>query len=163
MMKLWIATMVFFVFLEFYSVGVMVAAKKCGENYMKCLIPFYAIYVAGKMAKGFSVLTIPVKRFHFMFIELFLIGFFALLYACWGDMNLPKISSDALWQIMAIILVIVIVLMYFSLLLVSRKIYRRFNVKREKLFVLLSVPLITIPFLYWIASKNQPRSLTDMY
>ena len=163
-MKLfWIANIVFFAFLEIYSIGVMFAAKKCGERYLKCLIPFYAMYCVGHMVKNFSIMTIPVQKFHKMFLTLYLMAAGALLYACWGQNNLPAISAEALWQIMAVPFGLAVLLMYASIMISSRRIYRRFNVEQEVLFTLLSLPLITVPFLYWFVSKRQPRDREAMY
>lgn len=163
-MKLfWIANIVFFAFLEYYSIGVMFAAKKCGEKYKECLIPFYAMYCVGHMVKNFSILTIPVQKFHKMFLTLYLMAAGSLLYACWGQNNLPTISADALWQIMAVPFGIAVLLMYASIMVSSRKIYRRFNVEQEVLYTVLSMPLVTIPFLYWFVSKKQPREREAMY
>ena len=97
-MKLfWIANIVFFAFLEIYSIGVMFAAKKCGERYLKCLIPFYAMYCVGHMVKNFSIMTIPVQKFHKMFLTLYLMAAGALLYACWGQNNLPA-DNTLYWR-----------------------------------------------------------------
>lgn len=163
-MKLfWIANIVFFAFLELYSVGVLFVAKKCGEEYKKCLIPFYAMYSVGNIVKGFSVLTIPVKKFHMMLLELYLLAAGALLYACWGQYNLPAISAESLWQIMALPIAIAVALMYASIMVSSRKVYRRFRIYHEVLYTVLSLPLITVPFLYWLVSRREPRKLEDMY
>lgn len=163
-MKLfWIANIVFFAFLELYSVGVMFAAKKCGERYKECLIPFYAMYSVGYMVKSFSILTIPVQKFHKMFFDLYLLAAGSLLYACWGQNNLPAISAEALWQIMAVPFGIAVVLMYSSIIISSRRVYRRFNVEQEVLYTVLSLPLITVPFLYFFVSKRQPREREAMY
>lgn len=163
-MKLfWIANVVFFAFLEFYSIGVMFAAKKCGERYKKCLIPFCAMDSVQYMVKKFSILTIPVQKFHMMFIELYLLAAGSLLYACWGQNNLPTISAEALWQIMAVPFGIAVLLMYSSIIIVSRRVYRRFNVQQEGLYTVLSLPLITVPFLYWFVSRREPRQREEMY
>ena len=163
-MKLfWIANIVFFAFLEIYSIGVMFAAKKCGESYLKCLIPFYAMYAVGHMVKSFSIMTIPVQKFHKMTFTLYLMAAGALLYACWGQNNLPTISAEALWQIMAVPFGIAMLLMYASIMISSRRVYRRFNVEHEVLYTVLSLPLITVPFLYWFVSKRQPRDREAMY
>ena len=163
-MKLfWIANIVFFAFLELYSLGVMFAAKKCGEKYKLCLIPFYAMHSVGYMVKDFSLLTIPVIKYHMMFLELYLVAAGSLLYACWGQINLPAISAEALWQIMAVPFGLAVILMYASIIVVSRRVYRRFNVEHEILYTVLSLPLITVPFLYWFVSRRQPREREAMY
>ena len=160
----WIANIIFFAFLELYSVGVMFAAKRCGEkDYKKSLIPFYSFYLVQKMVDSFAVMTIPVRKFHIMFLELYLVAAGALLYACWGSTNLPEISASALWEIMAVIIGIVAVAMYGSLLVSSQKVYRRFRVEHEGWMVVLSVPLVTIPLLYWYVSRREPRLMKDMY
>lgn len=159
----WIANIMFFVLLELYSVGVMFAAKRCGEDYKKSLIPFYSFYLVQKIVNNFSVLTIPVQKFHVMFLELYLLATGALLYACWGSTNLPEISASALWEIMAVIIGIAVLAMYGSILVSSCKVYRRFRVEREGLMVLLSLPLVTVPLLYYYVSRREPRLLKDMY
>ena len=159
----WIANIIFFVFLELYSVGVMFAAKKCGEDYKKSLIPFYAFYLVQNMVKDFSLLTIPVRQFHKMFIQLYLLAAGALLYACWGSTNLPQISADALWEIMVVVLGIALLTMYGALMVSSYKLYRRFRVEREGLMVALSLPVVTLPVLYWLISMREPKPLKDVF
>jgi len=151
-------------FIEFYSLGVWAAAKKAGER--RCglaFIPFYAFYLTGKMTGEFTILTIPVKKYHGFMLVITLLGLGAHLYASWGATGLPAVSSEALWQIMYIVFVLAAGLAYISLLTSSRKFYRRFNIARENLFVLLSVPIVTLPLLYIAASKNPPRPLSEMY
>ena len=152
-------------FVEVYSIGVTLVAKKLNERDWKlCLIPFYAFYVVNRITGGFNVLTIPVKKYHGMMMILSLLSVGAFTYGCWGDTHLPIESSPSLWQIMGVILFLCAFLTWFSLLASSTKIYRRFNVKRDKLAIWLSVIVVTIPFLYaYYANKNEPRSLKDMY
>lgn len=164
MKTFWIANIIFFALLELYSVGVMFAAKRCGEkDYKKSLIPFYSFYLVRKIVNGFSVMTIPVRKYHVMFLELYLVAAGALLYACWGSTNLPEISASALWEIMAVPIGISVLTMYGSLLVSSQKVYRRFRVEHEGRMTLLSAPLVTIPLLYWLVSKREPRLMKDMY
>lgn len=152
-------------FVELYSIGVACVAKKLNESdWKKCFIPFYAFYVVNRVSGGFNVLTIPVKKYHSMMAILSIVSVFAFLYACWGDTHLPIESSPSLWQIMGVILFLCGFLAWFSLLASSIKIYRRFNVKRDKLAIWLTVVVVSIPVLYaYSAKKNEPRSLKDMY
>lgn len=152
-------------FVELYSIGVMLLAKKAGEkDYLKCLIPFYAFYVTNRLTGVFRVFTIPVQKFHGMMAILSGVSLLALLYACWGDTHLPAQSIPSLWQIMGAVLVLCALVFWTSILESSRKIFRRFNVKREGLMTFLSAFVITVPFLYVVyAQKNTPRALKDMY
>lgn len=165
MIKVLYLAMSILAFIELYSIGVSFLAKKVGEkDYKLCYIPFYAFYVVNRIAGVFKVLTIPVRKFHGMMIAVSLVGIFALLYACWGDIHLPIQSSPALWQIMGVVLAVCGLLFWLAILSSSRKIFRRFNVKREGWATLIAALTITVPFQYiYYAKHNEPRSLKDMY
>ncbi len=152
-------------FIELYSLGIFFLAKKAGEkNSWKCFIPFYAFCVANRLTGTFSVLTIPVKKMHGMAAILVSVCLLALAYACWGDENLPLQSVASLWQIMAVVIGLCAFLLWFAIVASSGKLFRRFNVKREKLATLLSALVITAPFMYvYIAATKTPRALKDMY
>ena len=152
-------------FIELYSVGVAFLAKKVGEeDYKLCYIPFYAFYVANRITGIFKVLTIPVQKFQGMMATVSAVSIFAMLYACWGDNHLPIQSSPALWQIMGVVLGLCGLLFWLAILSSSRKMFRRFNVKKEGLATLLAALVITVPFQYiYFAKRNEPRSLKDMY
>ncbi|MBQ8685326.1 MAG: hypothetical protein IJ514_04050 [Clostridia bacterium] len=152
-------------FIELYSLGVACLAKRLGEeDYKLCFIPFYAFYVVNRITGGFNVLTIPVKKYHGMMAIVAVLSVFATLYACWGDSRLPAESAPSLWQIMGVVLVLCALLFWLSIFNSSTKIYRRFNVKRDKLALLLTAFVITVPVLYaYYAKKNEPRALKDMY
>jgi len=152
-------------FIELYSVGVMLLAKKIGEkDYKLCLIPFYAFYVTNRITGVFKVLTIPVQKFQGMIAILAVVCLAALAYACWGDTHLPDESAPSLWQIMGVVMGLCALLFWNAIIASSQKIFRRFNVKKEGVATLLSALVITVPFLYgYYAVKNEPRSLKDMY
>ena len=153
------------VFIELYSVGVMALAKKAGEcDYWHCLIPFYAFYMTNRLTGVFSVLTIPVKKFQGMMGIICAVSLGAMLYACWGDENLPALSAPSLWQIMGVVMGLCAFLAWLALIASSRKIFRRFNVDKEKTSTFLAAFIITAPFMYmFVAKNNQPRALKDMY
>ncbi|MBQ4268580.1 MAG: hypothetical protein IJB97_02895 [Clostridia bacterium] len=152
-------------FIELYSVGVMMLAKKAGESdYKMCLIPFYAFYMTNRLTGTFAVLTIPVKKFHGMMAILAATVLGAALYACWGDDHLPTISAESLWQIMGVVIGLCAFLAWFAILASSRKLFRRFNVDREKTFTAIAALVITAPILYaYVAKTHTPRLLKDMY
>ena len=117
-----------------------------------------------KESRSILAPTIPVQKFHGMMAILSGVSLLALLYACWGDTHLPAQSIPSLWQIMGAVLVLCALVFWTSILESSRKIFRRFNVKREGLMTFLSAFVITVPFLYVVyAQKNTPRALKDMY
>ena len=153
------------VFTELYSTGVLILAKKTGEkDYLRCLIPFYAFYVVNRITGGFKVFAIPVKKYHGMVIILATVSVLAMLYACWGDNNLPIQSSPALWQIMGVVMGLCGLLFWTSVIVSSRKVFRRFNVEKESLATFISAFIITVPFMYvYYATRNNPRDLKDMY
>ena len=152
-------------FIELYSVGVLLLAKKTGErDYKLCLIPFYAFRVVNRMVGEFKVLTIPVHKFQGMAAIFCAVSVGAMVYACWGDANLPALSVPALWQIMGVVMGICFLCLWNGLVASSRKLFRRFNVRREGLATLFSALVITIPFQYaYYANRNEPRDLKDMY
>ena len=97
-----IAWIIFFVYLEIYSVGVAVLAKRNGENkwYLN-LIPFVSCFYIDRYLGGFKILTIPVKKWGKLLIWLVVICVLATIYAMWGINNLQvEGSAEALVQIM---------------------------------------------------------------
>ena len=153
------------VFIELYSIGVMLLAKKTGEkDALLCLVPFYAFKVANRLTGTFAVLTIPVKKYHSMVAILVVVSLLAMVYGCWGDINLPVESIDSLWQIMGVVMGLCGLLFWISLIASSRKVFRRFNVDWEKTATLIAALVITIPFMYiFVALNKTPRELKDMY
>ena len=149
---------------EYYSIGVIFIAKSFGlKNVYKNLIPFYAFKTAREISGSFSIFTIPVKKFAAMMITVSVVAILALVYASWGSVALPKISANSLWQIMGLVLGVTGIIFYSGLICVTPKICRRFNVEKEGFCVFLSLFIITIPFIYYIASKNSPRPDSQMY
>ncbi len=153
------------VFIELYSVGVMALAKKAGESdYLYCLIPFYAFYMTNRLTGLFAVLTIPVRKFHGMMAIICAVSLGAMLYACWGDSHLPSLSAPSLWQIMGVVLGLCALLAWVAIVASSRKLFRRFNVEKEKTATLLAAFIVTAPFMYlFVAKTHSPRALKDMY
>lgn len=149
---------------EYYSLGVFFLAKGFGmEKPYKNFIPFYAFKTARQISGPFTVLTIPVKRFATTVIIVSCISIFALLFAVWGDTNLPYDSMVSLWQIMWLVMGLMIGIFYLSIVSIMPKMCRRFSVDREKLFVVLSLLIVTIPVLFYLMSKNPPKADKDMY
>lgn len=151
-------------FIEYYSLGVMCIAKKAGiDNYKKALIPFYAFYLARKISGIFTILTIPVKKFHTYMLTLVILGILALIYASWGSIRLPAVSAESLWQIMSIILILCSLLAWAGLVISSKKIFRVFKVKNQALMTGLSFLILPIPILYMASSKNIPDAPSELY
>lgn len=164
MVRFWITALCILAFIEYYSVGVMLLAKKAGEkDAKKCLIPFYAFFVVGRLTGGFKVLSIPVKKFHIVMVEYVAFILLAILYACWGDLNLPRESSEALWEIMWVVIALMAFLACGSLIVSSARLFRRFNVKRENITAALCLFMVTIPVIYAYVSRNEPKAFSDMY
>ena len=149
---------------EIYSVGVIFVAKSFGKKEVyKNLIPFYAFKTAREISGPFSILTIPVKKFATMMITVSGVAILALAYASWGQVNLPETSAKSLWQIMWLVAGLTLAIFYFGMVCSTPKICRRFSVEREKLCVVLSLLIVTIPFIYYFASKNTARTDAQMY
>ena len=152
-------------FIELYSVGVAALAKKAGESdYLYCFIPFYAFYMTNRLTGLFAVLTIPVKKFQGMMAILAAVTLGATVYACWGESHLPAVSAESLWQIMGVVIGLCAFLAWFAIFSSSQKLFRRFNVDKEKTFTFFAALIIPAPFLYlYVAKTHTPRSLKDMY
>ncbi|MBE7086666.1 MAG: hypothetical protein E7369_00015 [Clostridiales bacterium] len=164
MLNVLIGVIAMLVLIEFVSLGVYFLAKKMGyEKPYKVFIPFYCFKVIREVTGPFTVLVIPVTKMARMYIFICVAFLLALCYASWGGDFLPTISAESLWQIMWIVMGLCILLFYLGLVFASVKVYRRFNVPNEKLFVVISLLFVTIPFLFMISSKNVPRSLNEMY
>jgi len=159
-----IVTVGILIFIEYYSIGIFLAAKKMGyEHPYRNFIPFYAFCTARRMSGQFTILTIPVNKMARMMIFVSTVTILAVIYAEWGSYNLPEASSESLWQIMLLVIGVCAFVFYLAIIMSSVKIFRRFNAKREYLCTLFAVPLVTIPFLYGRAAKSSPRSDAEMY
>lgn len=164
MVRFFITALCILAFIEYYSFGVMRLAEKAGEKgAKKCLIPFYAFYMAGRLTGGFKVLSIPVQKFHIVMAEYVGLTLLAVLYACWGDSHLPLESSEPLWEIMSVIIILMTFLAWMSLVVSSERLFRRFNVEKKGLATLLCAFVVTIPVVFALVSRNEPRALADMY
>ena len=64
---------------------------------------------------------------------------------------------------MLLIIVVCALLIEISLLFGLKKAYRKMNVEKEGLYTLLSVILLFVPLLMYIASKNTPKTEEEMY
>lgn len=149
---------------EYYSLGVVFLAKGYGiEKPYKNFIPYYAFKTARKISGPFSILTIPVKKFSSLMISMSVVVVLAVVYASWGGTNLPEPSASSLWQIMTLVIVICGAIFYSGIVCIMPKICRRFYVRREKLYVFLSLLILPVPFLYYHASKNEHRTDAQMY
>ena len=151
-------------FIELYSLGVFFLAKRNGdEKPWKNFIPYYAFRTARRLSGRFTVLTIPVTKMAGTLIFTSVVATLATLWGIWGESNLPTLSSSSLWEIMALVIGLCIGVSYYTLVAASGKLYRRFRIEREKLFTVLSLLVVSMPVLYFIASKNEPRTDKEMY
>lgn len=95
------AWIVFLVYMEVYSAGMAVLAKKCGmRRYGLCLIPFAAFFYADRITGAFSVCGIRVRSLGKLVIKLVLVCVFATVYAYWGLTHLTADNSAPLVQVM---------------------------------------------------------------
>ena len=164
MVTVFITILIMLAFVEWYAFGVYCLAKKAGEaDVVRCFIPFYAFAMTRRLTGEFKILTIPVKNFAGMMAEVAGVTLLALMYACWGDAHLPDLSANALWEIMSVIFLLMAVVAWIAFLISSERLFRRFNVQKKGLCVLLCALVISIPLVYVFASKNTPRLLKDMY
>ena len=151
-------------YVELYSLGIYFVARKL--NYAKPyknFIPFYAFKTIERVTMGFSILMIPVRKAVTTMVILAVAVLLACAYGLWGNVNLPEVSRESLWQIMLVIVVICSIIFFLFILASSIKVYRRFEVAHEWLYVLFSLPLVTVPFLYMAVSRNTYRKDCEMY
>ena len=95
------AWIVFLVYMEVYSLGVMLLAKKCGlRKYGLCLIPFVSFFYVDRILGGFSVCGIRVKSMGKLVIKLAIVCLFATVYAYWGLTHLTADNSAPLVEVM---------------------------------------------------------------
>lgn len=152
------------IFMEILSVGVYFCARKCGvKNAKAAFIPFVTFAVLQKITGPFSVFTIPVKRLCLLIVELAAVALLAALFGLWGVSNLPKISKDALWDIMVLPISVCTILFYIVIIKASQTVWRRFCIPKEGVWVLIGMLVVSLPVLYVLASKRTPRLLSEMY
>lgn len=107
---------VFFIFIEYYSVGVMIYAKNNGmKNYGLCLIPFFAFFYMNEKICGFNVLGIKVSKWGQLTAELFIVCLLAFICTEWGAAHLTERNSIPLKQIMIIPILTSVLIFYLSM------------------------------------------------
>ena len=156
------AWIVFLVYMEIYSAGVMVLAKKFGlQKYGLCLIPFVSFFFVDRILGGFSVCGIRVRSMGKLVVKLVIVCLFATAYAYWGLAHLAADDSSPLVQIMwvpaAFSMVVFWLATVFSavrILFVMRASFR--------LDWLVCALFITVPFLFMFVHNRGERSVQSL-
>lgn len=163
MKDFWIAAAAVLCLLELFAAGTAAMAKKCGEKrWGTAFIPVYSFAVLQRLTGTFTVLSIPMKKYGSYVAILAAVSVVAGLLAVWSG-TLPEPSRTGLWQIMLLPLAASAVLFYLAALKAAFKMYRRFSARHYRLWCVLSLLLVTIPFLMAGLSRNTVRALEDIY
>lgn len=99
-----IGWIIFFAFMELYSIGMCILLKKRKVKYWYfSLIPFAVFFFAQKEAGVFKIWIFPVKKWGMIVLELCVTTFLAYLFGVWAighqDPNNIHYLLDILWLV----------------------------------------------------------------
>ncbi len=154
-----IGWIIFAIFLEYYSVGVTVLAKRNGmKNYGLCMIPFYSMFYMNKALGSFTVWSIKVEKWGRLAIELTLVCLGAYLYSQWGANHLTPQNAQPLAQIMRVPICACIFIGYLSFVNSTAKALFLMGAEFKCQWLVCAL-LLPIPFL--LAFAGQKRFLAE--
>lgn len=152
MITAWIVCLVI---CEILSACITVACKKTGiKNWALCLIPFAFPFYVQKIAKRFSVLTIPMKKYGKTIMILLVIAFLVTVaYVVGGNaidaqnpLDLNKTAMHCFRQIMILPILVCAFILYLSIVKSTIATADRFDLrfKGDVLFYLLILPCAVV-------------------
>ena len=98
MIEAWI---IFLIWIEIYSIGITILAKRNGvPHYAIYLIPFVSLFFVDKFTGGFSILTIPVKKWGKTVLVSLLIVILSQMACHWAITTLTSEMAGYFVQIM---------------------------------------------------------------
>lgn len=142
-----ICLIVFFVWLEIYSISIALIAKKDKiPKYGLCIIPFAAFFFVDTFTQGFKILTIPVKKWGvtvLLFVATIIIAYGGCV---WSANAFPKEMAEYFKQIMLLPICACLFLLWLGVLKSTIKMLniKKLNFKYSFLIVALLLPT---PFL----------------
>lgn len=152
----------FTAFLEFYSVGVMILAKRSGMKYYGlCLIPFVSFFYVDKiLPEGFTAIVIKFKGLGRLSIKLFLICVVAHVYMSWGIVNLDPRNIAPLKDLALVPVVFCSIILWMGIVASTLTLMFGFGMefKGERAVCLL---LITIPVILALLNKEGKNYKAD--
>lgn len=96
-----IGWILFFAWIEYYSIGIALLAKRTGKShYGLCLIPFAAHFFVDSFTGGFKILTIPVKKWGKTVLILALVVIMAQIGCNWAENTFTPETAGYFMQIM---------------------------------------------------------------
>ncbi len=152
-----IGWIIFFLYVELYSVGMAIFLKKRGmRNYLLALIPFASFFFADRATGGFNAMSVRITSWGKLTIRLTVITLCAYLYGLWGMNHLEERNIEPLIQIMW--LPAGVCMFVFWLCLVSSTLHLLFRLRsRFKFDWLCCFLLIPIPVLLATAKDNSEK------
>lgn len=151
------AWIVFLVYMEIYSVGVTVLAKKSGmQRYGLCLIPFVSFFFVDRITGGFSVCGIRVRSMGKLVVKLAIVCLFATVYAYWGLAHLAAEDSAPLVQVMWVPAAFSMVVFWLATVFSAVRILFLFRAS-FRLDWLVCALFVTVPFLFMFMPNRGER------
>ena len=153
---------IFFAFLELYSIGVMVLARRSGLKYYGwCLVPFVAFFYVDKiLSNGFVAIVIKFKGLGRLSIKLLIICIAAFAYMSWGIKNLDPRNIEPLKQLALVPISFCLVALWMGIVASTLTLMFGFGMefKGEKIVCML---LITIPVILLFLNREGKNYKTD--
>lgn len=155
-----IGWIIFFAFMEVYSVGMCICLKRFGvKRWGLCMIPFAVFFYAEKLARKFKVLIFPAKRWGIKVIGFSIMTLLCYLFGVWamGHQNPEGVHYllDILWLIAGVCIGSV----WLGIASSTEAILFRLNPFLPKLENIACYLLLPVPFLLAF-QKERPRQQT---
>ncbi len=151
------AWIVFLAYMEVYSAGVMLLAKRCNlRKYGLCLIPFVSFFYVDRILGGFSVCGIRVKSLGKLVIKLAIVCLLATIYANWGLTHLNAENSAPLVEVMWVPVAFSMIVFWLTTVFSAVRIL--FEMRASfRLDWLVCALFVTVPFLFMFVRNRGER------
>lgn len=156
-----IGWIIFFAFMELYSIGMCVCLKRFGvKHYGLALIPFAVFFYAEKLAGKFKVLIFPVKRWGTKVMAFCLMTFLCYLFGVWASGHQNPENLHFLFDILWLIAGICIGIVWLGIASSTDAILFRLDPFLSRLESFVCYLLIPVPFLLMFQKKRERQDET---
>lgn len=156
-----IGWIIFFTFMEIYSIGMCICAKRLGLK--RCglvLIPFAVFFYAEKIAGKFKILFFPVKKWGTKVIVFFIVTMLSYLFGAWAiehqNPDYVRYLLDILWLVAGTCIGIV----WLGISSSTEAILLRLNPFLSKIGSIACYLLLPVPFLLAFQEERPVRNVT---
>ncbi len=153
-----IGWIIFFAFMEMYSIGMCICLKRFGVKYWGfCLLPFAVFFYAQKATVKFKVLIFPVKKWGTKVIAFFIVTMLSYMFGAWAMEHQNPDYVPYLLEILWLIAGTCIGIVWLGIASSTEAILFRLNPFFSRLGSIACYLLIPVPFLLAFQKKRPVR------